>query len=201
MSKYRCMRTLIVLLTAACALTGCVAGYTLVDPGRVSVARGTLTVKPSKAWNRMPRTPFDIPTEESWTQNGPLLDSITFIGAVRDGDAIAKQRPKDDRKVPVFRADMTPQDLASMVESYYRIKGGVTVFETTGVKPVQFLGTTGMQFDYNYVGVDEVKRTGRAVLGISDGSLYMMSIDGASLHYFDAALSAFEALVASAITS
>jgi uncharacterized protein YceK len=197
MHNFHDTRNVVVLLAAAFLLTGCLT-YTLVAPGPVSVARGTMTVQPSIAWNRMPHTAYDIPTEEVWTQNGPLLDSITFIGAVKDGNAIARQQSNDDQKVPVFRSNMTPQDLASMVESYYRIKAGVTVFETTEVKPVSFLGTTGMQLDYRYVGIDEVKRTGRAVLAISNGSLYMMALDGASLHYFDAALPEFEALVSSA---
>ncbi len=201
MDGYYRMRILVLLLAAAHLLAGCVAGYTLVPPGRVSVSRGAMLVEPSIAWNKSPRTPFDIATEESWTQNGPLLDSITFIGAVRDGDAIAKQRPKDDRKVPVFRAGMTPQDLVSMIETYYRIKAGVTVFEATGVKPASFLGTTGIQFDYTYVGMDEVKRSGRVLLAIVGDKLYLMSLDGAALHYFESALPEFQALVASAALS
>jgi hypothetical protein len=66
------------------------------------------------------------------------------------------------------------------------------------VKPVTFLGTTGMQLDYEFVSTDEVKRRGRSVLAVVEGKLYLMSLDGAALHYFDAALPEFEALVASA---
>jgi len=127
-----------------------------------------------------------------------LLDAVTFVGALREGEAIAKQRPKDDRKVPTFRADMTPQDLVSMIESYYRIKAGVTVFETIGVKPATFLGRPGMQFDYRYIGGDEVKRRGRAMLAVIDSKLYLMSLDGAAVHYFDAALPDFEQMAATA---
>ena len=85
-----------------------------------------------------------------------------------------------------------------MVEIYYRIKAGATVFETTSVKPRAFLGTTGIQFSYNYVGADEVKRRGCSVLAIINNKLYVMSLDGAALHYFDAALPAFDELAASA---
>lgn len=194
------MRSLVVLI-ATLALGGCVTTYTLVAPKQVSVASGTMKVKPSVAWNRAPKSTFDIPRQESWTQNGPLLDGITFIGALESGQAIAKQKPKDDRKVPVFRADMTPQDLVSMIESYYRIKAGATLFEPTGVKPTTFLGKPGMQFDYTYVLTDEVKRRGRSVLAVVDGRLYLMSLDGAALHYFDAALPEFEAMTASATIS
>jgi hypothetical protein len=195
------MSRLIVLVAVSLALAGCVGGYQLVSPAPVSVAKNSMNVRPSIAWNKAPGTPFDIPQEENWTQNGPLLDSITFIGALPSGQAIAKQRKKDDRKVPVFRADMTPQDLVSMIESYYRIKLGATIFESTSVKPATLVGHPGLQFDYNYIGGDEVKRRGRSMIAIVDSKLYLISLDGAAVHYFDASLREFEAIVASASVS
>lgn len=194
-------RLLPLLFAGVLLLSGCVPMYTLVKPAPVKVAQGAMLVTPTIAWNKAPKWSLDIPQEETWTQNGPILDSIGFIGAVADGKAIARQRPKDDRKVPVFRSTMTPEDLVSMVESYYRIKAGATVFETVSVKPTAFVGTTGIEFNYNYVGADEVKRRGRSLIAIVNKKLYLMSLDGAALHYFDAALPAFEALASSATIS
>ncbi|HEY8510273.1 MAG TPA: hypothetical protein VIL32_18095 [Steroidobacteraceae bacterium] len=192
------MRNLIGLLVALFVLSGCATGYTLVSPKQVSVARGAMTVKPSVAWNKTTRGPLDIPEEEMWTQNGLLLDAITFIGAVPEGNAIARQRPRDDRKVPVFRADMTPQDLVSMVETCYRIKKNATVFETLGVAPASLAGRPAIQFDYSFVQPDEVKRRGRALIAVVGGKFYMLALEGAALHYFDAALPEFETIAASA---
>jgi len=192
------MRRLTIVFTTCALLAGCVTGYELVSPATVTVAKNSMRVRPSISWNKAPSGPYDIPQEESWTENGPLLDRLEFIGALPSGQAIAKQRPKDDRKVPVFRADMTPQDLVSMVESYYRIKLDAKIFESTSVKPVTFLGKPGVQFDYNFVSSDEVKRRGRSVFAVVDGKLYLTSLDGAALHYFEAALPEFEAIVASA---
>jgi hypothetical protein len=195
------MRKVLVVVLCAVWLSGCVAGYTLVPVAPVAVAKGSMKVKPLRAWNRAPKNYYDVPGQENWTQNGPLLDGITFIGGIASGQAIAKQKPKDDRKVPVFRSDMTPQDLVSMIESYYRIRGGATVFESTGVKPTMFLGKQAIQFDYSYVGGDEVKRLGRTVVAVMDGKLFLVSLDGAAIHYFAAALPDFEALVTSATAS
>jgi len=192
------MYRLLTLIACAFALSGCVVGYTLVEPKPVPVAKGAMTVQPSIAWNRSPRNIYDIPKEENWTQNGPLLDTITFMGALNDGEAIAKQRPKDERQVPVFRSNMTPQDLVSMVESYYRIKAGATTFETTGVAPSKLLGAKAIEFNFNYIGADEVKRRGRSLLAVLDGKLYFISLEGASVHYFDAALPEFLRIVESA---
>lgn len=188
-----------IITTALClALSACATGYTLVSPAPVKVAKGTMTVAPSAEWNRIPKWIYDIPEEENWTANGPLLDSIGFIGGLPGGKAMVKQRKKEDRKVPVFRADMTAQDMVSMIESYYRIRGAISVFEATGVQPTTFLGHPGIRFDYDYVTADEVKRRGRSLAAIIDGKLYLMALDATRMHYFDAALPQFEAMAARA---
>jgi len=196
------MRAAIVLIVAAATLSGCVAtGYTLVPSGQVTVSQGSMKIRSAGAWNKAPQGQFGLPQAEGWTRNGPVLDAIYFLGAIPDGQAIAKQRPEDERKVPVFHATMTPQDLTSMIESAYRIRGGVKIFETIGVKPVTFLGQQGVQFDYTFVNEDSVKRRGRSVIAVAGGKLYVMSLNATALHYFDAALPDFQTMAASASTS
>ena len=180
------------------ALVGCAKTYSLVSPAQTAVTNAKFKVTPASAWNRAPRQGFEIAEEENWTANGPALDNISFIGGLRDGKAIVKQRKKADEKVPVFKASMTPQDMVAMIESFYRIKSGASIFETTAVAPVSFLGKPGFQFDYDYVGEDEVKRRGRSVGAIVDGKFYLMMLDATRLHYFDAALPDFERMVAGA---
>ncbi len=192
-------------LAAAALLGGCAGGgaglfnrYTLVEPRVEGVARDSMSVTPSMRWNRAPRGPHDIDREENWTLNGPLLDGVTFIGALEDDKRIVQQRRKADRKVPHVRADMTPQDIASMLESFFRIRAGSTRFEMTGLQPRDFLGRPGFQFDYEHLGGDEVRRRGRAVGAIIDRRFYLALFDAAQMHYFDAGLPEFERLVESA---
>jgi hypothetical protein len=182
---------------AAIWLSGCVPSYSLVKPAPTRVAASTLEVRPTYAWNRAPRAPSDIKHEEKWTQNGLVLDAIGFIGGLKDGASIVRQDKKDAQKVPVFRSSMGPQDLVSMIESYYRIRG-VSVFDTLSIKPVKFVGENAVQFDYQFIAADEVRRRGRAVMAISAGKLYVMNLNAAAVHYFDRALPEFEALTASA---
>jgi hypothetical protein len=189
-------------LTAGCA--GGVGGpglfryYTLVAPGPEDVARGSMIVTPTLRWNKAPRGPYDISREENWTLNGPLLDGITFIGGLENDKRIVRQRRKADRKVPNFRADMDPTEIAAMIESFYRIRAGSTRFETTGLAPRRFLGHPGFQFDFVHLGGDEVERKGRAVGAIVDGRFYLALFDAARMHYFDSGLPEFERIVASA---
>ncbi|MEA3009591.1 MAG: hypothetical protein QOJ91_1283 [Sphingomonadales bacterium] len=191
------------LLTAGCVGVG-VGGpglfhyYKLVTPGPEDVARHTMIVTPTLRWNKAPRGPSDIDREENWTLNGPLLDGLTFIGGLEHDKRIVQQRRKADRKVPNFRADMNPTEIAAMIESFYRIRAGSTRFEMTGLKPRDFLGRPGFQFDYVHLGGDEVERKGRAVGAIVNGRFYLALFDATRMHYFDAGLPEFERIVESA---
>ena len=128
------------VLVGSLGVSGCAPTYTLVRSGPQPVAKDAFTVSPSQNWNRIPKTANVIAIEESWTKNGPMLDSISFVGGLAEGQALIVQKKKDDQQVPPFRSDMSPNDLVSMTESYYRVRGGVTVFNVTGVEPAQFLG-------------------------------------------------------------
>lgn len=189
------LRFLIVAFLAA--LWGCGTPFTMVSPGPVPVAKKSFSVEPQTAWNRFPKAANEIPQEESWTKNGMLLDTIAFVGALPDGKSLARQSKKDDRQVPTFRANMSPDDLVTMIESSYRI-GGVAAFEVTGVEPVLFLGQPAVRFDFNYVPSDNLPRRGRCVLAVVGERLYMMKLEGAASHYFERALPEFETMVATA---
>ena len=192
------VRVLSALLLASLALSGCVPTYTLVRADQsVPVASGTMKVKPAIDWNKAPPGASTMLKAEVWTQNGPVLDAIVFLGGVKDGTPIVQEQKKEDRKVPVFHASMTPQDLVGMVESYYRIRAGATIFESENLKPTTFLGAKGLDFTYRYVGTDEVKRRGRTVLAVIDQKLYLMTLDGAA-YYFATAQPQFESLLTSA---
>ncbi len=190
----------VVLLGGCTGLGGGVGsfGYSLVRPGPENVARDTMVVTPSVPWNRIPRGPYDISREENWTLNGQLLDSLSFIGGLENDKRIVIQRRKADRKVPNFRADMAPQEIASMIESFYRIRGGASRFDMTNLSPRTFLGSPGFQFDYDYLGGDEVERRGRAVGAIINGRFYLALFDAARMHYYGAGLPEFERIVETA---
>jgi hypothetical protein len=177
---------------------GCAAPYTLVSPSQVAVAGNAMRVTPSAAWNKAPASPLAIQYEEDWTQNGPALDALMFIGGLPDGQALARQRRKQVQQVPVFRAAMTPPELTSMIESYYRLREGAKLFRTDGIAPATLFGKPALRFDYSYVGVDDVRRRGRSVAAIVGGKLYLLSLEGAASHYFEAAAPQFDSIVASA---
>ena len=198
----------ILLCASALSLPACTSidgggfgygGYSLVRAKEVKVGNGSVAVTPPRPWNKQSTTLFaDISTVEDWTQNGPYLDTISFVTGMKDGRAIVRQRSRDDRQVPKFRSNMTAPEVAAMLESFFRVRGGTVDFRTTGLVPRPFLGTSGFQYDFEHLDSDEVRRKGRAVGAIIDGRLYLILLDATKSHYFAASLPDFEALVRSA---
>jgi hypothetical protein len=174
-------------------------GYSLIRAKEVRVGNGTVAVTPPRDWNKQSTTLFDdISTVEDWTQNGPYLDTISFVTGMKDGKAVVRQRSREDRQVPKFRSNMTAPEVASMIESLFRVRGGTVDFRTTSLAPRIFLGANGFQYDFEHLDSDEVRRQGRAVGAIIDGRLYLVLLDATRSHYFGASLPDFEAIVRSA---
>ena len=205
------MKTLskIALLAAAFPLGACstlgageygYSDYSLVRVHRVEVGDGGMSVAPPRPWNRHRRFLFsDVPDVEDWTLNGPLLDGISFISGMKSGRYLIRQSKTADQQVPKFRSDMTPPEIAAMLESLYRVKGGAVDFRTLSLQPRPFLdASNGFQLDYEHLDDDELWRRGRAVGAVIDGKLYMILLDAAKSHYYDVTLPDFEAIVASA---
>ena len=185
------------LVLAAVSLSACIPAYTLVEPGPSAVGDGTMAVTPANAWNGVPAAMQQPEWEESWTSNGPLLDTVVFVSGLPEGKSLLRQRKKDDAQVPVFRADMSPADLVSMIESSYRV-AGVAVFNVDLVDTTPFLGGTGIRMRYHYAPGEGIGKKGSCVLRVVDQKLYLMKLEGVTSHYFDQALPEFDQMVASA---
>jgi hypothetical protein len=196
------------LIAAALSLSACASvggggfgsgGYSLVRVKETRVGDDSLAVTPPREWNKISASLFvDVHAVEDWTQNGPYLDGISFVTGLKDGKALVYQRSKDDRQVPKFRSNMTPPEIAAMVESLFRVRAGTVDFKTVALAPRPFLGTNGFQLDYEHLDSDEVHRKGRAVGAVIDGRLYLILFDAARSHYYNALLPDFEAIVSSA---
>jgi hypothetical protein len=202
------MRKFAILAATALALSACstVGGegfgysdYSLVRAARKPVGDGSMVVTAPRPWNRHRPIFFeDVRQVEDWTQNGPLLDGISFVTGLKDRKSLIRQRRTASQQVPLFRSNMTAPEVAAMIESLYRVRGGSVDFRTLSLQPRPFLGANGFQLDYEHLDDDELTRRGRAVGVVINGKLYMILLDAAKAHYWDAVLPDYEALVASA---
>ena len=198
------------LLAAATAmlLSGCASGagsalgfgsYGLVRARETSVGNGSLRVTPPREWNRQHGQLFvDIRDVEDWTLNGPFLDGMSFVTGLKSSKSLVRQSRRDDRQVPKYRDKMMAPEIAAMIESLFRVRGGTVDFRTLGLAPRSFLGAPGFQYDFEHLDGDELWRRGRAVGATVNGRLYLILYDAARAHYYDAALPDFEAITRSA---
>ena len=199
---------LIASVAAALSLTACSSvggtglnqgGFSLVRQRPTTVGNGTLVVTPPREWNKIwARLFVDVREVEDWTLNGPYLDGISFVTGLKSGAYIVRQDKREYRQVPKFRSDMTAPEIASMLESLFRVRGGAVDFKTTNLAPRPFLGANGFQFDFDHLDGDEVWRRGRAVGATINGRLYLILYDATRAHYYNAALGDYEAIVNSA---
>lgn len=199
MRKFNLALVAATLPLAACSSVGGTPDlgiYQLVRAKPTKVGNGGLEVTPPRPWNRQRRFFFfdSVRWVEDWTLNGPYLDGITFVSGLPAGEYLVRQRKSDDRQVPKFRSDMTAPEVAEMLESAYRVRGGAVDFRTLGLQPRQFTGYPGFQFDFEHLDGDELWRKGRAVGAVVDGRLYLMLYDAARSHYYANALPDFEAM-------
>ena len=88
-------------------------------------ANGTSSRRPCSTTSR---------TVEDWTLNGPYLDGISFVTGLKGGKTLVRQTRRDDRQVPKFRSNMTAPEIAAMIESLFRVRGGTVDFKTTGAR-------------------------------------------------------------------
>lgn len=182
-------------LALSLAIAGC-AGFSLVPPG--PVATKGMQVTPATAWNRF-NNPRHPPHVEVWTQDGPILDMLVFVGGLADGTALlAMDRDEPNDPLPVFRSAMSASDIEALFEATVaRVRRARSV-ETAGLRPHPFLGGEGFRFDFAYLGADEVDRRGTAVAAIRDGRLYMIAFEGTELLHFPRGLAEAETIIATA---
>ena len=201
MSRVILASTIVLALTACSSVGGggFGSGYSLVRARERAVGDGSMLVTPRAEWNRQSTITFDdIRQVEDWTQNGPILDSLSFVSGLKDGKSIVRQSRRADQQIPRFRSSMAAPEIAAMLETFYRTRAGTIDFKTSGLAPRPFLGTTGFQLDFDHLDSDEVWRRGRAVGTVANGRLYLILLDAARSHYFAAALPEFEAVARSA---
>ena len=191
------MKSHIVLALLLVPLGGCVSDQRFVTADETHVAGSDMTVKPVSNWKRLPASMKQSRWEEVWTWNGPQLDRITLIGGLPDGKDIVFRESNSEQQVPAFRADMTAQDLMSMIEVSYRVNG-VTVFDFESVEPVDFLGGPGVRLRYNYTSGIGIAKRGNCVMRVVDRKLYAMKLESVAGQYFDTVDPEFDQLIASA---
>lgn len=188
------------LMTIALYLQGCVTtGYTLVVPGAATI--GDLSVNASAGYNLTPALSLPVQRKgaQTWTQDGLLLDRLTFIPSVADGETLLISRQKD-AALPVFRKDMLPNEIEELVESTIvkEFGEGNAVVSTSALRPHRYGELPGILFNVSATVTESPEYKGIVGAFIADELLYVMWYFAAEPYYFEKHRVAAEAIIMSA---
>lgn len=186
-------------LICAAVLAGCIAPFSLVTPGVVAVQ--DLKVQAGSGWNSVPPNYARFARKESvaWTKDGLLLDRFVIIPGVPDGEPLLVSR-EQTAAMPVFRADMLPNEIEELVEStIVKFFGeGQAVVNTENLRPYRFGNESGVMFDLTATVTESPEYKGLVGAFIANQKLYVMYFLGATPYYYDKYAAEAEAIIKSA---
>lgn len=160
----------------------------------VAVAKGKMTVTPSKDWNRWSARPSD--KGELWTRDGFSLNELSFFAGITNGEPIYRELNKRDQPLPKFKSDMLPTDLADLFETSNRIVLQTPLFKVDHIEPAKLGGHDGVRFTYHYaLESDQLDRKGEGVAANIDGKLYLVNFVAPEIHYFDRDVTDFRSMI------
>ena len=190
------------LILALAPLAGCVTGYTLVQPGVQSF--GDMRVTVDDDWNLAPArfTPASRKQSRTWTQDGLLLDRVLIIPAVADGETLFVSHSKS-AALPVFHADMLPNEIEELVESsIVKLYGeGQSAVSTSNLRPQGFGEHGGFMFDIEAAITESPDYRGSVGAFVVNEKLYMVVFLAAEPHYFNKHAARADAIIKSATLS
>jgi hypothetical protein len=136
---------------------------------------------------------------QTWTRDGVLLNSLVFIPAIPDGEALIMSFEMG-KALPVFRSDMLPNDIEELADStFVKVYGeGNAVFNTSNLRPQLFGEHQGFMFDIEASISERPDYSGVAGAFKANDELYFMYYLGAEPYYFAKDLAAAEAVIKSA---
>lgn len=183
--RRRAAQALMALALVASPLAAVQASWKLVSHAApVKVAKGGMTVTAGEDWNRF--TGRAIPKGETWSLDGPSLNTLYFVADLAPGETLLKDAAKKDRPLPTFADKAQLTDIADFVESSIRVSLNTSDYQTTTVEPIKFLGADGVRFAFQYaVTGNPLPYQGLAEAALINGHLYAILYAAPKLYYFD----------------
>ena len=190
----------VTVLVLVVLVAGC-THYAALPAGNFDV-HGKLIVSLDRIWSRQVEGPSRI-WPETWTINGPLLDSLNLAVAIEDGRPLVKIDGDAAKNFPRFRAGMAAEDIVGLVQSTLAVTLKAGDFEARTIAPERVAGHDGVRFEFTFgTGTaGEGLETDRHAVGVAfeaDRRLYLILFHAAELHYFPELRGAAEAVIASA---
>jgi hypothetical protein len=172
---------LLALLLAACASISKVEGEQVVN--------NRLAVSVPSAWNKVV-DPWGGEPYDTWTQEGMPLDHLRLWGGVKPGQALMAKPTvffrgpgEKDKRVPTWRAGMSPDQIVNLFEALYATSGTVRL---TRVEPAPFAGEKGVRFEFTLARRgDDLLMHGVGWAAVRGDALYAATFVAPKLAFYD----------------
>ena len=141
----------------------------------------------------------ELKTEKSilWTQNGPILEMIEFWKPLSSGDTLPINfSPKNGKKAPTYRADMTPEEIAELIRASFSLSP-LVLTSMGDLKPQKFGSKPGYRVNLNLSSQKGDDFRSEILFSSIENRLYAIYLSGRSTHYFQARKPVFDRIIAS----
>lgn len=166
--------------------SGCTTNSLAVNTGQVAI--GDLTIDVGSGWSRVVnrRATTVQHNIETWTRNGRLLDHVVVVTGVTNGQNVFAN-PYRSALVPVFRSDMSTDELGELVKSIITTSFGRERLHASSdnSRPHNFGVYPGTVFDVSVTPEDRPEYRGTAGVFVAEEKLYLMYFLGAVPYYHD----------------
>ncbi len=186
------MLRLLIVLAAVLAMNGC-ARITLVENTRQIVA-GIFSVNPQINWNRLAEESI-----ETWTVDGPLLQSIRFFESVDDGESLFPNLDSK-RKLPVFHNTMAATEIQELVIDTLAALGAAGI-DADNLRPARLGNLAGFRFELKYRTENGLEHDGLVAGVTSNKKLYLIMYTGERSYYYSKYLLNVEEMIRSIQTT
>ena len=186
--KLAAVPLVLLLLVAGCT------HYVMVGPTLVTID-DAFVVDPKIAWTRVERLGPSDPNQV-WTLDGVRLNTLSFYPGIADNEPLIRQKSSQE-KVPVFRKDLSSEEIMDLFEATVTRSTQSTLTETHDLRPGEFGGVPGFRFEMTFTMKDEVPRKAVVAGAVWNDRLYLVVYQAPRLYYFDKYLGLVESIIAS----
>ena len=140
-----------------------------------------------------------LATIRYWTRNGTGLDELGFYTGIKSGEPLFPVPGTAKKDLPVFRSQMTPNDVAELAAAALSVKYGQPA-RAGNLHPCPFAAATGFCFDLSLANEEGLEMRGRAIARLQNGVLDLLIFTAPAEYYFAEVDPAIDRIYASIAT-
>ena len=124
-----------------------------------------------------------LATIRYWTRNGTGLDELGFYTGIKGGEPLFPVPGTAKKDLPVFRPQMTPNDVAELAAAALSAKYQQPA-RASNLHPCPFAAATGFCFDLSFANEEGLEMRGRAITRLQNGVLDLLIFTAPAEYYF-----------------